>query len=108
MPTSTGHTTAILASKVKGTSVFNRQGEKMGHIEDIMLDKTNGQIKFAVLGFGGLLGIGEKFHPVPWSSLDYDDNYGGYVVPMTQEQLEVAPSYDIEELTKGDGQGHIR
>jgi sporulation protein YlmC with PRC-barrel domain len=103
MPTSTGHTTAILASKVQGTSVYNQTGDKIGHVEDVVLDKVSNQIMFAVLGFGGFLGAGEKYYPVPWSALDYSKEEGGYVIPMDKETLENAPSYDIDDLIKGDG-----
>ena len=103
MPTASGHTTAILASKVKGTSVFNSNGEKIGHVEDIVLDKLSNNIEFAVLGFGGVLGMGEKFHPVPWSMLDYSKDRGGYIVPMSKDVLEEAPAYRLEDLTKDDG-----
>jgi sporulation protein YlmC with PRC-barrel domain len=103
MTTTTGHTSAILASKVKGTSVYNTLGEKIGHVEDIMLDKTSDEVMYAVLGFGGFLGIGEKYHPMPWSNLDYDPTVGGYVIPMSKEVLERAPVYDLNDLTKSDG-----
>jgi sporulation protein YlmC with PRC-barrel domain len=108
MPTPTGHTTAILASKVKDTAVFNQTGDKIGHVEDIMLDKTSNEVMYAVLGFGGFLGMGEKYHPIPWGSLDYSAQYGGYVVPMSKEQLEKAPAYDLNDLTKVDGGSRIR
>ena len=104
MTTHTGHTQAIPASRVIGTAVYNRQGQNIGTIEDVMLDKTSNGIMFAVIGFGGFLGIGEKYHALPWSVLDYERVQGGYVVPYTKEQLEAAPSYSIEELTRGDGQ----
>ncbi|HEY2032380.1 MAG TPA: PRC-barrel domain-containing protein, partial [Rhizomicrobium sp.] len=71
MPTSSGHTKAILASKVKGTNVYNTNGDKIGEVEDVVLDKTSDHIMFAALGFGGVLGMGEKYAPVPWSMLDY-------------------------------------
>jgi sporulation protein YlmC with PRC-barrel domain len=104
MTTHTGHTQAIPASRVMGTSVYNTAGEKIGTIEDVMLDKTSNGIMFAVIGFGGFLGIGEKYHAVPWSVLDYEKNEGGYVVPFTREQLEAAPAYSIDDLTSDDGQ----
>ena len=104
MTTHTGHTQAIPASRVMGTSVYNTAGEKIGTIEDVMLDKTSNGIMFAVIGFGGFLGIGEKYHAVPWSVLDYEKNEGGYVVPFTREQLEAAPAYSIYDLTSDDGQ----
>jgi sporulation protein YlmC with PRC-barrel domain len=103
MTTTSGHTSAILASKVKGTAVYNTRHEKIGHVEDIMLDKTSDEVMYAVLGFGGFLGIGEKYHPMPWSSLDYDPQVGGYVIPMSKEVLERAPVYDLNDLTDTDG-----
>jgi sporulation protein YlmC with PRC-barrel domain len=109
MTTSSGHTTAILASKVKGTAVYNRDGTKIGTVEDIVLDKQSNQIMFAALGFGGFVGIGEKYYPVPWSMLNYDENKGGYVVPLDRERIENAPAYDLKDLTKHDGSlGGIR
>lgn len=104
MTTHTGHTSAIPASKVIGTSVYNTAGKSIGSIEDVMLDKTSNGIMFAVIGFGGFLGIGEKFHAVPWSVLDYEPDVGGYVVPLSEDQLRAAPAYSIKELTGNDGQ----
>lgn len=103
MTTSSGHTSAILASKVKGTAVYDTAGEKIGTVEDIILDKLSNQIMFAALGFGGIIGIGEKYYPVPWSLLDYDEDKGGYVVPLDRERLKNAPAYDLKDLTKHDG-----
>jgi len=109
MTTASGHTSAILASRVKGTSVFNTTGDKIGHVEDIVLDKTSDHIMFAALGFGGVLGMGEKYYPVPWSVLDYSPDKGGYVVPLTKDTLKSAPAYDLKDLTKSDGDfGDIR
>ncbi len=103
MTTANGHTEAIQASRVIGTDVYNSAGESIGTIEDIMLEKTSNGIMFAVIGFGGFLGIGEKYHAIPWSVLDYDVDRGGYVVPFTREQLEAAPAYSIEDLSRDDG-----
>jgi sporulation protein YlmC with PRC-barrel domain len=104
MTTQTGHTEAIAASRVIGTSVYNTADEKIGSIQDIMLDKTSNGIMFAVIGFGGFLGIGEKYHAVPWASLDYNEDRGGYVVPFTKDQLKAAPAYSIDDLTGADGE----
>ena len=65
MTTTSGHTSAILASRVKGTAVYNDSGDKIGTVEDIVLDKQSNRIMFAALGFGGFLGMGEKYYPVP-------------------------------------------
>ena len=103
MATASGHTSAILASKVKGTTVYNTAGEKIGHIEDVVLDKESDRIMFVALGSGGILGIGEKFYPMPWSLLDYDKDKGGYRVPFSQTELEEAPAYELDDLTRKDG-----
>lgn len=86
-----------------GTSVHNTAGEKIGAIEDIVLDKRCNNIMFAVCGFGGFLGMGEKYHPIPWASLKYDESQNAYVVNYTAEQLKAAPADTVEELTKDNG-----
>jgi sporulation protein YlmC with PRC-barrel domain len=103
MTTATGHTSAIRASKVIGTNVFNTSGERIGKVEDVVLDKQSNNIMFAVVGFGGFLGMNEKFHPLPWSTLDYQKQQDGYVVNVSKEQLKAAPSDGIDELTRRDG-----
>ena len=82
---------------------YNTQGEKIGKVEDVVLDKVDSSVLFAVVGFGGFLGMGEKYHPVPWSSLDYSEDRDGYVVPFTKDQLKSAPADGIDELTRSDG-----
>lgn len=104
MPTPSGHTSAIRATKVCGTSVNDASGRKIGEVEDVVLDKLSNNIMFAVVSFGGFLGMAEKYHPVPWSSLKYDKSRGSYVVDFSKEQLEAAPVGDLDELTRGDGQ----
>jgi sporulation protein YlmC with PRC-barrel domain len=106
MTTASGHTSAIRAKKVLGTNVTDRTGKKIGEVEDVVLDKKSNNILFAVVGFGGFLGMAEKYHPVPWASLDYDESYGSYVVDFTKEQLQAAPAGSIDELTRGDGMGY--
>jgi sporulation protein YlmC with PRC-barrel domain len=103
MTTSSGHTSAILASRVKGTAVYNDGGERIGTVEDVVLDKLSNQIMFAALGFGGMLGVGEKYYPVPWAMLDYDEGKGGYIVPLNKDLLKDAPAYDLKDLTRHDG-----
>jgi sporulation protein YlmC with PRC-barrel domain len=98
-----GHTTAIRAKKVLGTKVTDPAGKKIGEVEDVVLDKQSNRIMFAVIGFGGFLGMAEKYHPVPWATLDYDEDEGAYVVNFTKEQLQAAPAGSIEELTRDEG-----
>ena len=103
MSTTSGHTSAIRGKKVIGTTVKNAGGETLGHVEDVVLDKQSNNIMFAVLSFGGFLGIGEKFHPIPWNALAYVPEQDAYVVNYTKEQLQAAPADTIEELTRDDG-----
>jgi len=105
MTTASGHTAAIRARKVIGTAVKDTAGNKIGEIEDVVLDKQSNNIMFAVVGFGGFLGMAEKFHPLPWGSLDYQESENAYVVGYTKEQLKAAPAGTIDELTRGDGVG---
>ena len=68
----------ISSDKVEGTAVYNRQGEKLGTVTSFMVGKRNGRVQYAVLSFGGLFGMGEKFYPLPWDTLTYDTDKGGY------------------------------
>src|SRR5919205_2546753 len=81
----------ISADKVEGTAVYNRMGERLGTVYTVMIDKYSGQVAYAVMSFGGFLGIGERYHPLPWRALTYDTRLGGYVVDITRGQLEGAP-----------------
>jgi sporulation protein YlmC with PRC-barrel domain len=73
--------------------VYNTASEKLGSVEDVMLDKKAGRIAYAVLSFGGFLGIGERYYPLPWEKLTYNTEVGGYVVNLDRDTLEGAPSY---------------
>jgi sporulation protein YlmC with PRC-barrel domain len=81
----------VSANLVAGTFVFNREGEKLGSIEDLILEKETGQVAYVLLSFGGFLGMGERCFPVPWRALSFDDARDAYVVDLTRESLEKAP-----------------
>ena len=105
MASSTSPYELITASRVTGTPTFNTNGEKIGHVHDLSIDKVSGQVIYALLSFGGFLGFGERFQPLPWSVLTYHPEKGGYVVPMAKEDLEKAPSFTAAEL-ENFGAGH--
>ena len=92
----------ISAEKVRGTTVYNSSGDNLGSIHDLMIDKRGGRVAFAVMSFGGFLGIGEKYHPLPWRVLTYDEDKGGYNIDLTADQLRGAPSYERDELSRFD------
>ena len=83
----------ISSERVEGTTVYNEAGDKLGSIDDLMIDKRSGQVRYAVLEFGGFLGMGSDRYPLPWDALTYDTDKGGYVVPLEKEQLADAPRY---------------
>jgi hypothetical protein len=83
----------IASNKVEGTPVFNRSGEALGTIYNFMVDKVTGQVAYAVMSFGGFLGIGETYHPLPWRALTYDTRLGGYVVDIDKDRLAEAPRH---------------
>ena len=88
----------IASNKVEGTAVYNRQGERLGSVYNFMVDKRSGQVEYAVMSFGGFLGIGDSYHPLPWKSLTYDTSQGGYVVDLDKNRLQGAPSYSSSEV----------
>ncbi len=89
--------TLIASDKVEGTAVYGPDADKIGRIENLMIDKWTGKVAYAVLSFGGFLGMGHDHYPLPWSMLKYDEKRGGYRVNITREQLENAPRYHEDE-----------
>jgi hypothetical protein len=83
----------IGSDKVEGTHVYNRAGEHLGQIERVMIDKYTGKVAYAVMSFGGFLGLGEEHYPLPWEVLDYDTGVDGYVIDLDKSKLEGAPSF---------------
>jgi len=90
----------ISSEKVDGTSVYDRRGESLGSVHHLMIDKYTGQVAYAVMSFGGFLGIGESYHPLPWKMLTYDIRLGGYVVDIDRRRLEGAPSYTSRNIAE--------
>jgi sporulation protein YlmC with PRC-barrel domain len=87
----------ISSSKVEGTNVYNLQGDKLGSIDDLVIDKRSGQVRYAALEFGGFLGVGTDRYPLPWNMLKYDTDKDGYVVNVDKTQLDSAPRYTEDE-----------
>ena len=87
----------IGTDKVEGTSVYRPNGDHVGQIERIMIDKFSGKVAYAVMSFGGFLGMGEDYYPLSWSALTYNSTLGGYEVNVTEQQLKHAPKYSEEE-----------
>lgn len=93
-PLETDETHRLISSeKVDGTAVYNRAGDRLGTVHHLMIDKYTGRVEYSVMSFGGFLGIGESYHPVPWRMLTYDTNLEGYVTDIDRPRLERAPRY---------------
>jgi len=95
--------TLIASDRVERTPVRRANGEKIGTIQRVMIDKLTGNVVYAVLSFGGFLGLGQKHAPIPWARLMYDRSLEAYHLEMSDEELSKAPSVAAgEEFDWGD------
>lgn len=97
----------ILSSRVVDTPVLSPSGDRLGKVDDLSINRITGEVIYAIVSFGGLLGIGEKYHPLPWALLDYHPEWMGFVVPLDKAALEAAPIYDSDELVELGGAKHL-
>jgi hypothetical protein len=87
----------IGSDKVEGTAVYSSTNDKIGVIERVMIDKHSGKVGYAVLSFGGFLGIGDDHFPIPWAKLTYDESVGGYRTDISKSDLDAAPRYAADD-----------
>jgi hypothetical protein len=92
----------IASDKVEGTAVYDRKGERLGSVYNFMVGKRSGQVAYAVMSFGGWLGMGQSYHPLPWDTLRYDTDLGGYIVSLDKDRLRSAPSHTADQDTSSD------
>ena len=85
------------ADTLIGNDVYNHKEEDLGDIKEIMLDVNNGRIAYAVLSFGGFLGIADKLFAVPWSALQLDTVNKRFLLKVEKESLESAPGFDKDD-----------
>ena len=90
----------ISSRRVEGTPVYNRADQRLGSIHSVMIEKQSGKVAYAVLSFGGIFGLREHVYPVPWEVLGYDVSLDAYVVDLTREQLENAPSLRLDQADR--------
>jgi hypothetical protein len=89
--------TLIASDRVEGTRVYGADGKHIGSIERLILGKQDGRVAYAVLSFGGFMGIGHDHYPLPWEKLTYDTQLDGYRIDLTKEQIEGAPRYSDDD-----------
>ncbi len=100
--------TLIGSDKVEGTAVYGMDRNKIGSIERVMIDKVSGRVSYAVLGFGGFLGLGNDHYPLPWQSLKYDTALSGYVTGITADELRDAPRYRASNEWNWSDEANVR
>ena len=83
----------ISSEDVEGTEVYDAGGTHVGEIDHLMIDKVSGHVAYAVMSFGGFLGLGQSHYPVPWSALKYDTSLSGFRTNITEQQLKDAPAF---------------
>lgn len=81
-------------SKIIGSTVRDMQDRKLGEIKDILLDSRRGEVAYAVVNFGGVMGVGSKYHAIPWQALQPSDDGRYYVLQADRETIGQAPSFD--------------
>ncbi len=84
----------VLASKIIGEAVINRQNENLGKIHELVFDARDGRVAYAVLSFGGFLGMGNKLFALPWAALDFSTTENKLVLNVDKEKLKLAPGFD--------------
>jgi hypothetical protein len=96
----------ISSARVEGTPVFDRTGVKLGTVHSVMIHKRTGQVAYALLAFGGFLGVPSRVHPLPWEKLTYDLDRHGYVVDLDRETLERAPTLSLDAADRPSERGY--
>ena len=97
----------MAASTLQGDAVLNPQGETLGEIQDIMIDVPSGHVAYAVLSFGGVLGLGNKLFAIPWDALTLDATRRCFILDIDRERLENAPGFDKNHWPSMTGPGWI-
>jgi sporulation protein YlmC with PRC-barrel domain len=87
----------LSASTITGDEVYNLQDENLGKIQDIMLDITEGKIRYAVLSSGGFLGMGDHLFAVPWRALTLDKEKHRFLLDVDLDRLKKAPGFDKDQ-----------
>ena len=92
----------ISSEDVEGTTVYDPNGNEIGKVDHLMIDKISGQVRYAIMSFGGFLGLGHSHYPLPWSSITYDKGRNGYTTNVTEQQLRDAPEFSDDSWKDRD------
>ena len=92
----------ISSEDVEGTEVYGAAGKSIGEIDHLMIDKMSGRVAYAVMSFGGFMGLAHSHYPVPWGALTYDTSLGGFRTNISEQQLKDAPAFSDDSYTDRD------
>jgi sporulation protein YlmC with PRC-barrel domain len=92
----------ISSENVEGTNVYDQSGKKIGEIDHLMIDKASGSVRYAVMSFGGFMGLGHSHYPLPWDTIKYDSAREGYVTSVSEDQLKDAPEFSDDSWADRD------
>lgn len=95
----------VTAGRVGKTPVFDKSGDRLGRVFDISIHKSSGKVTHVLLGVGGVLGFGRRFHPLPWAMFTYAPDRRGYALPFSRADLAATPSFERKDL-EWCGAGH--
>jgi PRC-barrel domain len=92
----------ISSEDVHGTTVYGADGRNIGEIDHLIIDKLSGRVAYAVMSFGGFMGLGHSHYPIPWGALTYDKSLGGFRTTITEQQLKDAPEFSDDSWQDRD------
>ncbi len=97
----------ISTENVQGTNVFSPDGNQIGEIDHLMIDKRSGQVTYAVMSFGGFLGLGHSHYPLPWAALHYNKDLEGFQTGVTEAQLKNAPQLSDDSWSSREWESRL-
>ncbi len=97
----------ISSEDVEGTNIYDRSGKSIGEVDHLMIDKVFGRVIYAVVSFGGFLGLGHSHYPLPWGKLTYDTSLGGFRTDLTVRQLKDAPEFSDDSWESRDWEKRV-
>jgi PRC-barrel domain len=92
----------ISSEDIHGTEVYSPDGQNIGEIDHLIIDKVSGRVAYAVMSFGGFLGLGHSHYPIPWGALTYDTSLGGFRTNISEQQLKDAPEFSDDSWNDRD------
>jgi sporulation protein YlmC with PRC-barrel domain len=97
----------ISSEDVEGCGVYDKNGNSIGEVDHLMIEKESGRVVYAVISFGGFLGLGHSHYPLPWAKLSYDTDLGGFTTDVTEQQLKDSPAFSDDSWDNRTWEGDV-